>query len=102
MTRVIMPRYRTKPVNAFLDAVLKKNGYGPGQIKDAARDRKFAYERFLRMVDCVETDPAAVSYVDYAERLGVPIDVFMRGLAGKLTEKECHEWGVSCEQRAAC
>jgi hypothetical protein len=90
-----MPRIRSKPTNPFLNAVLRRAGYGPGQIKDAFRERNFSYKRFLRLADCVDGDLDAAAYLEYAERFNIPVDVLLRGLAGRLTDEELREWGLS-------
>lgn len=87
-----MTRSRTKPTNAFINALVKRAGFE--RLKDAAREKNVPYEGLVSMADNVGPNRFAVCYVETAEKFNVPIDVFMRGLAGKLTPEERQTFGL--------
>jgi hypothetical protein len=76
-----MARFRTRPINAFLKKVMTTNKWE--RLGDVCREKDIPVARLSEVADITEDHPIINAHIDMAEKLGIPLEEWLRGLVNR-------------------
>lgn len=83
-----MPRYRTRPINPFLQRLMDINGFESLKEINMESQGEIQISSLTKIADIDSTNRVLEFHLRLAEFFGVSMDTWVRGVMGKLSAEE--------------